>query len=56
MGVTAAMTLDIALVYILELLISGALESIGELCSAKEPQARAPSMQIIEAKGSISTS
>lgn len=56
MGVTAAMTLDIALVYILELLISGASESIGELCSAKEPQARAPSMQIIEAKGSISTS
>lgn len=56
MGVTAAMTLDIALVYILELLISGASESIGELCNAKEPQARAPSMQIIEAKGSISTS
>jgi hypothetical protein len=56
MGVTAAMTLDIALVYILELLTSGTLETIGELCSAKEPQARAPSMQIDEAKGSISTS
>lgn len=57
MGVTAAMTLEIALVYILELLTaSGGLETVGELCSAKEPQARAPRIQIDEAKGSISTS
>lgn len=56
MGVTAAMTLEIALVYILELLTSGRVETVGELCSAKEPEARAPRMQIDEAKGSISTS
>lgn len=56
MGVTAAMTLEIALVYIFELLTSGALETVGELCSAKEPQTRAPRIQIDEAKGSISTS
>lgn len=56
MGVTAAMTLEIALVYILGLLTSGVLETVGELCNAKVPQARAPRTQIDEAKGSISTS
>jgi len=56
MGVTAAMTLEMALVYILDVLISEALVTVGELCSAKEPVVRAARIQTDEAKGSISTS
>jgi len=56
MGVTAAMTLEMALEYILGALISGALAALREFCIAKEPVARAARTQINEAKGSISTS
>jgi hypothetical protein len=56
MGVTAAMTLEMALEYNLDALISGALATVKELCTAKEPVARAARTQIDEAKGSISTS
>lgn len=56
MGVTAAMTPEMALEYILDALISGALATVEEVCIAKEPVARAARIQTDEAKGSISTS
>jgi hypothetical protein len=56
MGVTAAITLEMALEYILGPLISGALATVEELCNAKEPVARAARIQTDDAKGSISTS
>ena len=55
-GVTAAMTLEMALEYILDLLASGEAETLALLWSAKEPVARAARMHREEAKGSISTS
>lgn len=55
-GVTAAMMLEMALEYILDLLTSGEAETLALLWRAKEPVARAARMQREEAKGSISTS
>jgi hypothetical protein len=50
------MTLEMALEYILDALISGVLAAVRVFCIAKEPVARAARIQIDEAKGSISTS
>jgi len=56
MGVTAAMTPEMALEYILDGLISVALATIEEVCIAREPVAKAARMETNDAKGNISTS